>query len=402
MFDLISKEIALKLITKIFGLSKIFFVYRIVGISSDLDSFYLLQSALGIVLLINIFLELNYTKEMMDLDRENFRDKISSTAYTLTIIFVSGVFCGFIIYGLGISFLIAGCILGLSIPCNIFLYTNLFSARFKGEFSKKVYVIGFQSMVGLVGFLFTSYLVSDKILALALSVLAGDLLSLLVFFRQGLLEYMFPGRLALIDFSGEKILSILMIGTFAVTDLVDKFFLGSLESGKISLYFLALFPATLVRSVVDLRSSFNAAINSRPNDYLKISFKYFRRLGLLLVGALCAFLTVRVFLWDRISFWLDSLGLLDVNFFNEWSILVLLSMLIFLPLQISFDLLYRLIYLRGRIRTFTLVSLVVFLANILGNYIGINIIDLGTIGVLMSTLFCYSILVLVSLYLILR
>ena len=114
------------------------------------------------------------------------------------------------------------------------------------------------------------------------------------------------------------------------------------------------------------------------------------------------FLTLRFIFWDVIAYYLDAHGVLERSYFDEWTTLVMCSMLMFLPLQISFDLLYRLIYLRGKIRVFTIVSIVVFFANIFGNYIGIYQLNIGALGVIFSTVFCYGLLVITSFLLIFR
>jgi len=390
-----NKEVSLKLLTKVFGVAKILLMYRLTGYGKDLDNFFLLQSFLGIVLLVNIFIELNYPKELSYLNKD-FTERLVGTLLVLISLYLA-VVVSYTGYNESSSpTYITTVILALSVPFNVFNYVQLFKSRFTTGFGTAVYAYLVISIANLFFYLLCYSFLSSKLVALGLTVLLSEFTISILFFRKEIRVFFSIKRLRFLVISKQAAISLVIIFGLMAFDVIDKLFLIQMNPGLVSVYHFALYPSVILRSILDLRSSFNAELVKNKTGHLESFINYssyvFKRIAIIALTTFLIYLIARNPLIDL----LIALNLLTQEYAKSYALVALLAVVLYLPIQLYFDLIYRLIYVSDSVGKFVFYVPLFLIVNIFGNYFFGVYLGLDIIGVIISTITTFLGLVLVS------
>lgn len=395
-------EVLTKLVTKILGVSRMFLIIFLIGFSSELDSIFLIQSLIGFVLLINVFFELNFSDEILKSTKLN-----NQNSYRIYWPYILILSLGYLALTIGYFFmnemlskyLPVIIIFMVSAFLNIIGYLGLVELRLK-DFQPKILLYYFFTSFGLLIFYLIFYfLIESKeysFYSIPLSVLATDILLIWTLFRDVFIKFVKNFSSMVWIWNKELSKSIFIIGIFVLIDSTDKFFLNSFEIGTLSAFNYGLYFMLLVRSILDIRSNFNARltlIKERENDIKVLFYEYLRILAKLYAILMIVFIPLIIISLLYFSSIQSVFEYLKIS--SEHTDLLLWTMTIgiicYAPLYLVFDLTYRIYYAVNNINYIFKASISAFILNILFNYFFGVYLNFGALGILFSsiTVFLY-------------
>lgn len=400
-------EVFTKLVTKMFGVARMFFILYFIGFSKELDSIFLIQSIAGIVLLLNIFIELNFSNRLLSSILKN--DHSVYKVFWSYILLLSGAYLiitliyFFFIDSLSSNFLIILIFLIASI-FNIIGYLGMIESRLQ-NLKTKVILYYFLTSFGLLfHFIFFYWILSDGYshFSIPLSVLVTDLLVVLLMFKNVFFKIILAFRGMHLKWDRNFTTSIFVIGIFVLIDSTDKFFLKSFGSGILSAFSYGLYITIVARSILDVRSNFNAKLTSLKNEKKKIKTIFYKYLFILIKFYSYFLVALFVCVWF-LSYHQEEImlifGVLNISMENTNLLLKisLLGIIFYAPLYLIFDLTYRIYYAVNDLRFIFKISLIAFFINIILNQFFGIFFQLGAIGILLSSILVFSFLVITGL-----
>ena len=401
--NFIKKEVLTKLLSKIFGISRMVLILYLIGFTKELDSIFLIQSIIGIVLLVNVFFELNFSKKILLSISNN--DSSIYKLYWPYILFLSLVYLTislsyFFIIGELISYYLIILIFLIASFFNIIGYLGMIELRLQ-DLKRKILLYYFLTSFGLLFFfIFFDSILIDKLnyYSLPLSVLATDICIIFFLFKNVFFKFIRCFKEMSLSWDKNFSKSIFIIGIFILIDSTDKFFLKSLGPGILSTFSYGLYVTITVRSILDIRSNFNAKLTLIKNDKSKLKvifYKYLKTLIKLYSFFLFIFLVSVYFLsyFENETIQIFKLLNLELENINLLFKISLIGIIFYAPLYLIFDLTYRIYYAVDDLNYIFHVALIAFIVNVVLNYIIGYYFELGAVGILLSSISVFIFLV---------
>lgn len=401
--NFIKKEVLVKLLSKIFGISRMVLILYLIGFTKELDSIFLIQSIIGIVLLVNVFFELNFSKKILLSISNN--DSSIYKLYWPYILFLSLVYLTislsyFFIIGELISYYLIILIFLIASFFNIIGYLGMIELRLQ-DLKRKILLYYFLTSFGLLFFfIFFDSILIDKLnyYSLPLSVLATDICIIFFLFKNVFFKFIRCFKEMSLSWDKNFSKSIFIIGIFILIDSTDKFFLKSLGPGILSTFSYGLYVTITVRSILDIRSNFNAKLTLIKNDKSKLKvifYKYLKTLIKLYSFFLFIFLVSVYFLsyFENETIQIFKLLNLELENINLLFKISLIGIIFYAPLYLIFDLTYRIYYAVDDLNYIFHVALIAFIINVVLNYIIGYYFELGAVGILLSSISVFIFLV---------
>lgn len=392
--DFLTKEIFIKIFSKSLGVLRTIYLLYLFGAGNNLDDFYLSKSIIGLVILINILFETNYSNQLKkNVSDNNFVKKflilINKFGFFLCLIVLGSVFFYF---GVASKIFIHVALLCIWALLNINSNYLLLVYRYK---LKNYEVLIYYFLIALFDILLLMIIFNGLLnnsdynyISISLSMLVSELLVFfLVFYRFVKVVFFFKAddtfKLNLDLETFYKVLGILIF--VALIDITDKIFLSFLGEGKITYYTYGLYAPLVIRQSLDIRSNFFVQINMihDMNDVNKVFFKTIKKLApFFITGSICLVIVTETF-ENQIVNWfkLDNFSLLKS---------IIYIGIIITPFYMIWDLFYRLYYRQRMVKKLLTITLFGFLLNIIFDYVLSIVFNWGVLGVLISTLFIFA------------
>lgn len=389
--DFLTKEIFIKIITKGLSVFRTLFLLYFFAISDTLDNFYFSKSIIGVVILLNILIEITYSQKL-NLHKENF-NFIKKFALVLN---KASAVLGILLIALTLLISknreVTIHIMMLSLWAILNINSNFFLLLYRYK-EYNFNVLSYYLLVSVFDILFlliSLYTFNEAyiFIGVSLSLCVSELLVfLLIFYKFFALSFKKGNsksfQLDLERTTLHKVFLILVI--ISLIDISDKFFLSFLGEGKITYYTYGLYAPLMIRQSLDIRSNFFVQINVAENfEQIKIIFfKTIKKLvPFFLLGVLFLIVATEV-MEEFIS---NVFKIKDISFFKN---IIYLGVLI-TPFYMIWDLFYRFYYREKKINYLLRIVSVGLLINILFNYIfGISL-SWGLYGILISTLSVFA------------
>lgn len=388
--DFVTSEIFIKIITKGLAVFRTLFLLFFFTVSSALDNFYFAKSIIGIVILLNILIEITYSNQLNEhKDNINFIKKFNLLLNKLA------VSSGFLLILFSLFFSknneITSHIIILTFWGILNINSNYFLLlyRYKKLNSKVLIYYLLTSVFDIVLLLsFLKILNSENsFFAISLSLLLSEFLVFIFLFLKFSLKNYKKGKLDLFKFDLEKgklykVFFILII--IALIDISDKFFLSFLGEGKITYYTYGLYAPLMIRQSLDIRSNFFVQINTVKSieKTKKIFYNTIKKLiPFFLLGVFILVFAIELF--DEVI--INTFHLENLSVFKN---IVYLGIVI-TPLYMLWDLFYRFYYRENKINSLIKIVIIGLLINLVLNYYLGFALSFGIYGILVSTLIVF-------------
>lgn len=385
--DFLLQEIFIKIFTKSLSVVRTIYLLFFFTISRTLDDFYFAKSIIGVVLLINILIEITYSNQI----KKN-RDNILFAKVFLRLINKISIISGLTLILLSYFYFNELNIIFHIIVLTIWGIVNVNSSflilllRYRNK-NKKVLRYYFSIAILDFSFLFLLiyfFSINFQFLSISLSLLLSEVFVFFIIFRRFILKLINKNveesfKLNLEKETLVKVFIILIL--VSLIEISDKLFLSFLGDGKITYYTFGLYAPLMIRQSLDIRSNFFVQINNSTSfDGLKkIFFSTIKKVSFFLVPGVFLLLSILNIYDSTIK------SLFEINDIQLFKNIVYVGVVI-TPLYMLWDLFYRFYYRENKIKLLLLVVFFGLIINILLNYLLAFEYSLGIYGILFSTL----------------
>ncbi|WP_430428587.1 hypothetical protein [Maribacter litoralis] len=390
--DFLTKEIFVKIVTKILGVIRTLYLLYVFGVSKILDNFYFAYSIVGLILIVNILFETTYSREINLFRERLYFHKFFLKKLNLFVLFFSSVLLFlsfFLVYDkeiyLNIIVLTIWSLLNINSYYLLLVYRYL---RYNQKILTYYLLISFLNVLLLIVYLKAPFVSKEyDFLSLSLSILLSEFCVFYIVFGKYIrLVIRSKGELNIFlsskDFKKVALIMLVLI-IISLIDIVDKSFLSSFGEGAISIYTYGYYAPLIIRQALDIKSNFFVQINLL-RDGKKINQVFFSTVKKIclffVIAASVLLLIVQVFDKNIIA-----LNIVTSNQFFEIKDVLLVGLVI-TPFYMVWDLFYRFYYRRKIIFRLLIVSLIGLIFNVLLNYILGIYFGFKILGIMYSTL----------------
>lgn len=395
--NFLKTEVFFKTLSKVAGLGKSFILLFLFGFSKDLDSYYFALSLVGLLLSIPVVFELLYMGELKDkIEDNNIKSLNNLTLKFISIVSVLLIFSISLVPFFYKDFVLKNVLILL--VWAFFFNLNSFNVlvlRIKHKY--KIigwYFLLFPLIITII-LLFFYYLLNfrNSIIA-SFSMLLSELFLFIYLQLKTKTKLFFNEKLNLISlFDKKKISQIVksfsLISAVYIIDVTDKSFSYNLEGGYTTVLIYGSLVPLIIRQALDFKSVFYHRLqySLTINSDLHIFYQTLKWL-------LCIIIPLIVLLSILLQFlklnYLNKFIKITQEQFDDLLNVFNIYMLI-LPVYIIWDMMYRIYYKNNYLNKLFKIMLIGVILNYLLNYFFVNIIDLKTSGIALSTLIVLTI-----------
>lgn len=404
-------EIISKIIAKLSGVLKQLAILLFIGISLDLDAFYVASSYIGIVLALVSWAEIIILPVLLSKKSQLEKRKLlsASVQYILScsiILLLFSVFTGVYIYGEDYLGWLVG--IGLWAVMNVINSIYILAFRADGNIGSIASYYARTSISGMVLFIATAlnyyfFIQTDayKVEVLLFSIIVPELYYFLknilsssyVFdFRHDIKVEVYFKKFILTRQSGLTVMILFLVVGIDITDKIFTTLGGSSGNGASILIYGSLLPLVL-RNSLDVKSLFYTSLQEciTIKEQLVLLSSVHKKIMKIYVPVII-FLALFVFLFGKYALLMmkidEDSALAIMKVFSIYCLLI--------PFYIYWDLFYRMFHWNNKVVHAVVLVLGGVIVNIILNYIFVIELFLGAFGIALSTFFVFFMYTVIS------